>query len=145
MHQESVLFGLGSREQPQCGKQRKEIYKNYKQVFVFTENYILPYTRSYICRNYYPFLCAHCLKYSRWINNRITDVFVQNVLPIYETRPCTVVLLMALAKVKVKRWSITVAIGQLKRSSKGIETSSSILSILQCSEDFSVTWCRICL
>jgi glutaredoxin-related protein len=34
MHQESVLFYLGSREQPQCGKQRKEIYKNYKQVFV---------------------------------------------------------------------------------------------------------------
>jgi glutaredoxin-related protein len=34
MHQESVVFYVGSREQPQCGKQRKEIYKNYKQVFV---------------------------------------------------------------------------------------------------------------
>lgn len=34
MHQESVLFYLGSREQPQCEKQHKEICKNFKHVFV---------------------------------------------------------------------------------------------------------------
>jgi len=34
MHQESVLYYIGSREQPQCGKQRKEFCKDYKQVFV---------------------------------------------------------------------------------------------------------------
>lgn len=34
MRQKPVLFYLGSREQPQCGKQRKEIYKNYKHVCI---------------------------------------------------------------------------------------------------------------
>jgi hypothetical protein len=34
MHQESVLFYLSSREQPQCEKQNKETYKTFKQVFV---------------------------------------------------------------------------------------------------------------
>jgi hypothetical protein len=34
MHQESVLLYLGSSEQPQCGKQRKGIYKNIQKVFL---------------------------------------------------------------------------------------------------------------
>jgi hypothetical protein len=41
MHQESVLLYLGSSEQPQRGKQRKENYKNIKKVSFVTENYIL--------------------------------------------------------------------------------------------------------